>query len=117
MVKHCLVFFGGLNHRVRYNDVWIYDTKQQVWTELKVSAKDTAEDVPPPRAHQRRHDVAVLVRDRVARPARDGVVDLDVGLSEGGAQGRGDFIRPGAALLASGVGAAGRRTSQCLFSA
>ena len=61
MVKHCLVFFGGLNHRVRYNDVWIYDTKQQVWTELKVSAKDTAEDVPPPRAHHG----ATLVDDRL----------------------------------------------------
>ena len=49
-VKHFLVVVGGLNHRVRHNDVWIFDTKQKKWTELKVQAKD-AEDIPSPRAH------------------------------------------------------------------
>ena len=49
-VKHFLVVVGGLNHRVRHNDVWIFDTKQKTWTELKVQAKD-AEDIPSPRAH------------------------------------------------------------------
>ena len=42
-VKHFLVIFGGLNHRVRYNDLWIYDTKNKAWTELRVEASEAEE--------------------------------------------------------------------------
>ena len=34
VVKHFLVVFGGLNHRERYSDVWIYDTKTRTWAEI-----------------------------------------------------------------------------------
>ena len=59
-VEHFLVIFGGLNHRVRYNDVWIYDTKNKAWTELRVEASE-AEDVPAPRAHH----AATVVGDKL----------------------------------------------------
>ena len=49
VVKHFLVFFGGLNHRTRYADVWVYDTKKKEWTELQCEGGE--EDVPSPRAH------------------------------------------------------------------
>ena len=49
VVKHYLVVFGGLNHRARYDDVWIHDTKKNAWHELKCGG--AAEDRPSPRAH------------------------------------------------------------------
>ena len=58
-VKHFLVIFGGLNHRVRYNDVWIYDTKNKAWTELRVEASEA--EVPAPRAHH----AATVVGDKL----------------------------------------------------
>ena len=60
-VKHFLVVVGGLNHRTRYNDVWVFDTKAKVWTELLCEAKDVEDGVPSPRAHH----TATLVGDQL----------------------------------------------------
>ena len=43
--KHLLIF-GGLDKRIRYNDVWVYDLDQKGWSLVQV------EGTPPdPRAH------------------------------------------------------------------
>lgn len=43
--KHILVF-GGLDKRVRYNDVWLYGLEDKMWTQLDIQGPQ-----PEPRAH------------------------------------------------------------------
>lgn len=43
--KHLLVF-GGLDKRIRYNDVWVYSTEDKEWTQVVLEGP-----CPEPRAH------------------------------------------------------------------
>jgi len=56
VIKHLLLVFGGLNHRERYSDVWVYDTKTKKWSELAVEG-----EAPAARAHH----TATLIGDQV----------------------------------------------------
>ena len=41
-----LLVFAGINHRTRYNDLWVLDVPTQQWTQLQIGG-----EAPTPRAH------------------------------------------------------------------
>ncbi|KAK9867723.1 hypothetical protein WJX84_004647 [Apatococcus fuscideae] len=41
-----LLVFAGINHRTRYNDLWVLDVPTQQWTQLQIGGEG-----PTPRAH------------------------------------------------------------------
>lgn len=41
-----LLVFAGINHRTRYNDLWVLDVPSQQWTQLEIAG-----EAPTPRAH------------------------------------------------------------------
>ena len=53
-----LLVFGGLNHRERYNDAWMFNSsgKEGSWERLEIEGQP-----PPPRAHHS----AVLIKNQV----------------------------------------------------
>jgi len=44
--KDKFLIFGGLNHRTRYNDVWVFNASNKTWSQPEIEGKP-----PAPRAH------------------------------------------------------------------